>query len=125
MDETTLNRILDELKTIGDGGSDEEVWYGVAAKHDLSKPWNYTVFSRDTTAISQNITSMSERYLVVVVRDDYVPSDMLGKVIDAMRRIPGFKLDSARDVEFVYDVKPGTTDPVEMMMVRFVKGIKL
>lgn len=121
MQETTLNAVLDSLKSISD---DEEVWYGVAAKHDPAKPWNYTVFSRDTTGIAKDLTSRSERYLVAVVREEYVPSELLDKVIDAINKIPGFKLDASHEVEYRYDVKPGTKDSVEMMIVRFVRGRK-
>ena len=59
-----------------------------------------------------------------VVRENYVPEGMLERVIDAMRAIPGVKLDAAREVEYVYDVKPGTSRTVEMMIVRFVRGRK-
>lgn len=103
---------------------DGEVHYGIASKHDPSKPWNYTVFSRSTTKPKENLTGYTDGYLVAVVRENHVPENTLGSVVDAMRAISGMKLDTSRGIEYVYDVKPGTSNAVEMMLVYFVKGRK-
>ena len=114
-----LDQISEALSAI-----DDEVWYGVAAKHSARNPFNYTVFSRDKTSPSANLTSYSEGIMVAVVRENYVPEDMDAKVIDAMTAIPGVKLDALKDIEYRYDVKPGTTDTIEMMVVYFRRGRK-
>lgn len=53
-----------------------------------------------------------------------MPENALDDVVGIMRTIPGMKLDSKRSIEYVYDVKPGTNNAVEMMLVYFVRGRK-
>lgn len=115
----TLDAIDAALRCI-----DQEVHYGIASKHDPKKPWNYTVFSRSTTKPKDNLTGYTDGYLVAVVRENYVPENALGDVVDAMRTISGMRLDATRSIEYVYDVKPGTSNAVEMMLVYFVRGRK-
>lgn len=115
----TLDAIDAALRCI-----DQEVHYGIASKHDPRKPWNYTVFSRSTTSPKDNLTGYTDGYLVAVVRENFVPEIAIDEVVDAMRAIPGMKLDVKRSVEYVYDVKPGTSNAIEMMLVYFVRGRK-
>lgn len=115
----TMNEINEALC-----GFDKEVHYGIASKHEKGKPWNYTVFSRSETKVKDNLNGYSDGYLVSVVRENYVPETALGEVVEAMCAIPGMKLDRSRSIEYVYNVKPGTSNPVEMMIVYFVKGRK-
>ena len=101
-----------------------EVHYGTAVKHPPASPWNYTVFWRDSTRPGQNLTGGVDRYGVAVVRESYVPESELGAVVAAMEAIPGVRLDTSASVEYAYDVKPGGSDVVEMMTVRFTRGRK-
>lgn len=121
-EKTTLDRISDALSSIEESG---RVYYGTASKLPKGAPWNYTVFSRAPATASQNLTSISDAYEVAVVREDYVPEEHDKVVIDSMRSVPGMKLDAGHDIEHVYQVKPGTRDTVEMMVIRFVKGRRL
>lgn len=120
-DKTTLDRIADALSSVEEDG---RVFYGTASQLPKGAPWNYTVFSRAPATPSQNLTSISDAYEVAVVREDYVPEGHDKSVIDAMRSVPGMKLDAGQDIDHVYQVKPGTRDTVEMMIIRFVKGRK-
>lgn len=114
-----LDAVQDALTAV-----DPNTFYGTAAGLPPKSPWNYTVFSRSTTKAKEGGCGFSDRLTVSVVRENYVPEGMLARVIDAMRAIPGVKLDTAREVEYVYDVKPGTSRTVEMMIVRFARGRK-
>ena len=115
--------ILDQINEAL-GAIDGEVWYGVAAKHSQRNKFDYTVFSREPTSVSANLTGFSDGYMVAVVRENYVPEGTDVKVIDAMTARPGMKLDASKEIEYRYDVKPGTTDTVEMMIVYFKRGRK-
>ena len=117
MSSETLDLIEEALKAIGD-----PVFYGVAAKLPKSSPWNYTVFSRSATSSGQNRTGYTDLFEVAVVRESYVPDGVLFDVVDAMEAIPGMRLSRSSSVEYRYDVKPGTSDAVEMMVVRFAKA---
>lgn len=120
MEHETLDMIKDALATI-DG---DKVFYGLAAKLGKKDPWNYTVFSRASTDPSDNLTSFSDIYEVAVVREEYVPEGMLFDVLAAVDHIPGLKLAKGRPIEYRYDLKSGTSDTVEMMVVRFAKSRK-
>lgn len=115
---STLDAIRDAL-----AGIDERVYYGTASGLEPGAPWDYTVFSRDSIARSDGRTGETCRYIVAVVREEYIPEGMYGKVVDAMESIPGMRL-SKQDAVYTYDVKPGTKQTVEMMVVRFAKAVK-
>ena len=103
---------------------DDEVHYGTAFGHDPAKPWDYTVFSREDTEPKDNNTSYSERYMVAVVREDYVPEGMYREVIKAVTALPGVRIDDSQRIEYVYDTKPGGAGVVEMMVMHFRKNVK-
>lgn len=102
---------------------DERVYYGTAAKLPNGSKWNYTVFSREPASRSANKTSITHVYAVSVVRESYVPEGMMAEVINAMESIPGMRMASD-DIDFAYQVKPGTSDTCEMMTINFTKAVK-
>lgn len=118
-DKTTLDRIAGALQAIEEEG---RVFYGTASKLPKGASWDYTVFSRAPASTSEYPTSISDAYDVAVVREGHVPEGHDKTVIDAMRSVPGMKVDTAHGIEYVYRVKPGTRDTVEMMVIRFSKG---
>lgn len=115
---STLNAIREALASV-----DSNVFYGLAAGLPKEAPWDYTVFSRETTTAAANRTGYTDDYLVSVVREGYVPEGTLEDVVAAVTAIPGMKLAS-RPVEYVYDTRPGTSDVAEMMVVHFTKSRK-
>lgn len=118
---STLDDIQNALAAV-----DANVFYGVACGLPEGAPWNYTVFSRDTSTPKDSLTGFSHRYAVAVIREDYVPEGTDVEVIEAMCRIPGMRLDRSRDIEYRYSVKQGSVRTVvEMMVVRFVKAVRL
>lgn len=118
-DKTTLERIAKALEATEEEG---RVFYGTALKLPKGASWDYTIFSRAPASTTEYPTSISDAYEVAVVREGHVPEGRDKAVIDAMRSVPGVKVDTAHDIEYVYQVKPGTRDTVEMMIIRFVKG---
>lgn len=103
---------------------DENVYYGTAAKKPKDAPWDYTVFSREPASRSANKTSITHVYAVSVVRENFVPEEMMVKVIDAMEAIPGMRMTDG-GIDFDYQVIPGTSDTAEMMTITFSKGVKI
>lgn len=120
-DKPTLDLISEALAGVEERG---RVYYGTASKLPKGAPWNYTVFSRAPAKPSGNLTSISDGYEVAVVREGYVPEGLDKRVIDAMGGIPGMRLEADSTIEYAYQVKPGTRDTVEMMVVRFRKARK-
>lgn len=115
--------ILDEIKGAL-GAIDDDVYYGTALSRNPNAPWNYTVFFRASTDLTGNKTGYRDAFQVAVVREGYIPEDMLQKVIDAMSGIAGMRLSDSQGVEYVYDVKPKTTQTVEMMVLQFCHARK-
>lgn len=116
---STLDTIRDTL-----GKLDRRVYYGTASKLPQGAPWDYTVFSRDTTKPKDQLTGYTERYIVAVVREGYVPEGADREVIAAVEEIPGMRLDRTASIEYLYTVKPGTQDTVEEMVIHFAKAVK-
>lgn len=118
---STLDLIRNALEKFEDK---DRIFYGTASKLPKGSPWDYTVFSRDTASPSDNLTSISDGFIVFVVREAYVPEGTEKLVLDALKDVPGLRLESDRDIEYRYDVKPGTKDTVEGMMMHFRKARK-
>ena len=116
--QTTLELIEQELKKI-----DPKTFYGTAAKIKRNEPWDYIVFSRENATMNDNLTSISMIYPVAVVRENYVPEGLEDQIILAMRNVPGMK--PTGEIVFDYMTKPGTSDVVEMMVIRFRKSRKI
>ena len=120
-----MNSVLDKINAAL-SEVDERVYYGMAPENLLRNgaPWNYTVFSREPSSRNSSKTGFTDTYAVSVVREEYVPEDVLPAVIAAMESIPGMRLSDA-PVEYDYARKPNTSDIAEMMVVRFTKARKL
>lgn len=99
------------------------IYYGTAAGISKSQPWDYIVFGRENATGNNNNTSLTHHYTVAVIHEDYVPEDTIKDVLDAMLAIPGMRW--AGEIVFDYMAKPGTTDVVELMVVRFDRPQKL
>ena len=114
---STLDKINEAVQTIG-----LPVYYGTATGIGKGQPWNYIVFGRENATGNANLTSITHNYSVAIVHEDFVPEDILDAVLDAMSTIPGMRWQG--EAIFDYMAKPGTTDIVELMVVRFQKAEK-
>lgn len=102
---------------------DENVYYGTGVEHDRSKPWDYTVFSRDVLRRKPNRAGFSDVVDVAVVREEYIPDGTEEAVVAAMESIPGVRL-AELDHEYYYRVKPNTHHSIEMVVLRFTHSRK-
>lgn len=112
---------LDAIKEKLEGTFDLPVYYGMAANHPRTAPWNYIVFSRNRLRRDENRTSYVQGYSVAIVRENYLYDFDALDVIAAMESLPGIRLVNG-DVEFVYDLH--NTTVVEMCILRFARGVK-
>lgn len=113
-----LNSIQEKLEAF-----DYPVFYGTAAKLPKNAPWNYIVFSRDEFNPTGNKTGDANTYNVAIVCEEYIPEDLPRQVIDSVTEIAGMRISNDK-CQYVYDVKPGTTDTVEMLVLRFTRPKK-
>ncbi len=116
---TLLNDVKAALDPI-----DKHVYYGTAAEHDKSLPWDYIVFSRDVVRRKPNKSGNTYIVNVAIVREEFVPEDIDKLVSEAMEAIPGVRMVEG-DHEFFYSVKPNTHHTVEMVVLKFTYSRKL
>lgn len=108
-----LNRLEEKLKEI-----DKSTFYGVAGDTE-NNLWNYIVYARDSTDISANKNSFVDRYVVAIVRENYVPEKTFDSVVEAVEQA-GFRL-SSKPAEYLYLQKNADT-VVEICSIYFHKA---
>lgn len=102
---------------------DDNTYYGTAAQHPKSSPWDYLVFSRDILSRKANRSGYSDVINVSIVREEFIPEGLEEEVIDAMEAIAGVRMQEGNH-EYFYSVKPGTQLTVEMVLLKFTHSRK-
>lgn len=117
-----LEEIKNKLKEI-----DPLVFYGMADDTDENNVpitvWNYIVFMRKTLSSSANKTGYSDRFVVAIVRENFIPEGLDISVIDKVCEIDGMKLSSP-DSQYNYTKNPNTNNVVEVLTMEFVRSRK-
>lgn len=104
-------------------GIDSKVFYGKVDEKEIENDWNYIVFMRKKLSFDAQKNSFSDKFIVAVIRENFIPDGLENDVIEAMRTIPGVKLSSA-DGEYNYVQKPNTNTVVEILTLEFVRARK-
>lgn len=116
-----LDDIKNKLQEI-----DPLVFYGMADDTDENDNpltvWNYIVFRRKALSSSTNKTGYSDRFVVAIIRENYIPEGLDVAVIEKMDEI-GLRLSSP-DSPFEYTKNPNTNTVVELLTLEFVKARK-
>lgn len=117
-----LNEIKKKLKEV-----DPVVFYGLGDERDeygnrLTR-WDYIVFRRKALSYSDSKKGYSDRFVVAIIREDYIPEGLDVAVIDKMCEIAGMRLANP-DSAFNYTQKPNTNTVVEVLEIEFVKARK-
>ena len=102
---------------------DSKVFYGKVDEKEIGNEWNYTVFMRKKLSFDAQKNSFSDRFVVAVIRENFIPDGLENDVIEAMRTIPGMKVSST-DGEYNYVQKPNTNTVVEILTLEFVRARK-
>lgn len=111
-----LNNLKEALETI-----DSNVFYG-AAKTPEENIWNYIVFGRFKRNKSKNDSGYTYYYDVVIVREEYIPEDLIEEVIRTVEEQTRLKL-ADEPVDFDYERKQDDT-VIELARIRFYKAIR-
>lgn len=100
------------------------VVYGILTE-DLKQTdeWNYIVFGQEKIVKEESSKDLKYYYSVVIVREGYIPDDLISDVIDSVEKIPGLRLANG-DHSFEYSQKGNTDFSVEILELRFVRKIK-
>ena len=113
-----LQTIKDKLQEV-----DVHVFYGIVDMAMKDETWDYIVFNRNLLKPSANKTGFTDVYTVNIIREEWIPNEVVKSVIDKMTEIDGMRLAS-NDFQYNYTMKPNTNLVVEMLSIDFVKARK-
>ncbi len=100
---------------------DSNVHYGRVPESKIKENWNYFVFGKNTLRKADaNSIDLIDSYWVAIVRENYIPDDLVFEVIDKLNAIPGFKL-TMDDGNYEYAFKEKTDLVVEILTLSFSK----
>lgn len=83
--------------------------------------WDYMIYGRDTRRASS--IDRSETFFVTIVREIEIPEDVIQSVINAVLKIPGFRI-SDTNMQFDYLQIGNTKNVAESVKIFFVKNTK-
>ncbi len=110
------NKIVEKLSKI-----DNKIYYGIVPEMKANDEWNYFVFGqRKLRKSGSSLTDLNGYWYVTIVREDYIPDDVMFEVIEKMSEISGLRLADG-EFEYVYTFKGNTNIVVEILELQFTK----
>lgn len=103
---------------------DNNIFYGIVPDNVEIDEWNYLVFGqrkirkKDTTS-----NDLQGYWYVVIVRENFIPDDVVFQVINKMNEIHGLRLADG-DLMYEYTTKGSTNTVIEMLELQFTKTKK-
>lgn len=113
------NKIKEKLLEI-----DTNLHYGIVSDNVEIQDWNYFVFGQER--IKKGGTSQTDLqgyWYVTIVRENFIPDEVVFDVIEKVTDIPGVRLADG-DFEYEYIQKGSTNIIVEILEIRFTKTKK-
>ncbi len=109
-------KIENELKKL-----DNQIYYGKVPNSILEKDWNYIVFGKSKIKKpNKDSIDLYDYYWVTIVRENYIPDELVFNVIDSLNSLPGLRL-TTEDGEYNYLFKGSTDLVVELVTLVFAK----
>ena len=113
------NKIKEKLLEL-----DKTVYYGLVPDTVANDDWNYIVFGqRKIKKSGTSSTDLNGYWYVTIVREDYIPDDIVFEVLEKMSEIAGLRLADG-DYEYTYTFKGNTNIVVEILELQFTKTKK-
>jgi hypothetical protein len=110
---TTIESALKEI--------DSNVFYGKVPESALDDAWNYLVFGKKRLKkAGQSGIDLCDYYWIGIIREEYIPDQLVFDIIDKLNSIPGLKLVD-EDGEYDYTFKGKTDLVVEILTLTFAK----
>lgn len=103
---------------------DDQLYYGIVPDNVEIDEWNYFIFGqRKFRKSGTSGTDLNGYWYVVIVRENFIPDDLIVDVVNKMTEIHGLRLVDD-DCEYNYVTKGGTNIVVEMVEIKFTKTKK-
>ena len=113
------NKIQQKLREL-----DNKIYYGIVPENVENDDWNYFVFGqRKLRKSGTSLTDMNGYWYVTIVRENYIPDDVIFDVIEKLTEISGLRLADG-DFEYIYTFKGNTNIVVEILELQFTKTKK-
>ena len=113
------NKIKDKLLEL-----DKKIYYGIVPDNIENDDWNYFVFGQKKLRKSgTSSTDLNGYWYVTIVREEYIPDDVVFDVIDKLSEINGLRLADG-ECEYMYTFKGNTNIVVEILELQFTKTKK-
>lgn len=110
------NKIKEKLLEI-----DNKVFYGIVPDNVEVDTLDYFVFGQSKMRKSGTSSNdLNGYWYVVIVRENYIPDDLINQVISKLSEINGLRLADG-DYEYNYIQKGNTNIIVEMLTLTFTK----
>lgn len=112
------NKIQEKLLEI-----DKTIFYGLVPENTDIDDWNYIVFGQKSIKKkSPTSTDLQGYWYVTIVREEYIPDDVVFEVIDKMESA-GIRL-ADDECEYEYTTKGNTNIVVEILELKFTRTKK-
>lgn len=115
---TIRDKIQEVLLTI-----DKKVYYGMIPPNENIETWDYLVFGKQKMKKADNGIDLTDYYVVTIVRENYIPDDVVEEVIEKMTSLAGIRLADG-EYEYDYTTKGNTDLVVEVLPIYFSKTLK-
>ena len=110
------NKIKEKLSEI-----DKRMYYGIVPESEEKYDWNYFVFGqRKLRKSGTSSTDLNGYWYVTIVRENYIPDDVVFNVINKVTEISGLRLADG-EFEYTYTFKGNTNIVVEILELQFTK----
>ena len=113
------NKIKEKLLEV-----DSTIFYGLVPENYEIDDWNYLVFGqRKIRKKASDSLDLNGYWYVAIVRENYIPDDVVFDVMKKMGEIAGLRLADG-DFEYSYVTKGNTNIVVEILELQFTKTKK-
>ena len=113
------NKIKEKLLEL-----DKNIYYGIVPESEETFEWNYFVFGQSKVRKKDtNSNDLQGYWYVTIVREDFIPDDVVFDVIERLTDGTGLRLADG-DFEYTYTFKGNTNIVVEILELQFTKTKK-
>lgn len=100
---------------------DTKIFYGIVPDNVEIDEWNYFVFGQEKIRKGGSSgTDLNGYWYVTIVRENFIPDEIVLDVIDSVTSIVGLRLADG-DYEYSYVQKGSTNIIVEILELKFTK----
>lgn len=100
---------------------DKNIYYGLVSSNQLNSEWNYIVFGKARIRPDeQRKVDVKNQYWVTIVRENYIPDEIVYDVISKLNSISGLHfISDGGDYDYIF--KNNTDMVIELVTLKFAR----